>query len=93
MFSTTVTLFWKTELVLSNYMPMCSFFLLVRDFFWFYSLSLVMYSKFGVSWPLQAITALSSSGRRPCSLSGLPLLLVAMFSTQSLSNLLKWQAK
>lgn len=89
MFSITVTLFWNTELVLSNYMPTCSFFRLASDFFWFSSLILLMYSKLGVSLPLQAITALSSSFRRPCYLSGLLLSLVAMFSTQPLRSLLK----
>lgn len=37
-FSITVILFWKTDLVLSNSMLKCYFFRVAKDFFKFYSL-------------------------------------------------------
>lgn len=65
-FSITVILFWKTDLVLSNSMLKCSFFRVVSDFFKFYSLKDEIYSKFGASFPPVAITAFYIYGSSPC---------------------------
>ena len=88
------TLECKIDYVAPIYILLTSFFfIIVFIFSWFFFLNSIMYSKLGINFPLQAITAFFNSGINPCSSSGLFLSLFTICGIHCFNALPKCIAK